>query len=108
MFLVFAVAVLTRLLGFLAVVLATSGVWLLFATFTFVFFRDPTPCVPTDHDAIVAPAHGLVDFVGSRCDLYLPSHFHVLARPGDRVTGGETVVARESAIRLAAKPGFAS
>lgn len=37
------------------------GVWLLFAAFTLYFFRDPDPRVPTASDAIVAPAHGLVD-----------------------------------------------
>lgn len=36
---------------------------LLFAGFACYFFRDPTPVVPTAADAIVAPAHGLVDVV---------------------------------------------
>ena len=48
---------------FAIVVLAGAGVWLLFAAFTLYFFRDPEPRVPTAPEAIVAPAHGLVDCV---------------------------------------------
>jgi phosphatidylserine decarboxylase len=36
---------------------------------------------------------GLIQF-GSRCDLYLPRSVQVTVRPGDRVVGGETVVAQ--------------
>jgi phosphatidylserine decarboxylase len=35
---------------------------------------------------------GLIQF-GSRCELYLPSKFQVLVKPGDKVVGGETVIA---------------
>jgi phosphatidylserine decarboxylase len=37
--------------------------WILFAIFTFYFFRDPTAKVPAAADAIVAPAHGKVDVI---------------------------------------------
>lgn len=43
---------------------------------------------------------GMIRF-GSRCDLYLPPQFPVLVKPGDRVTGGETIVAQLS--RLSAQ-----
>jgi phosphatidylserine decarboxylase len=40
-----------------------AGAWVLFSAVTFYFFRDPEPRVPTDSEAVVAPAHGLVDCV---------------------------------------------
>jgi phosphatidylserine decarboxylase len=40
---------------------------------------------------------GLVQY-GSRCDLYLPLSAHLVVRPGDKVVGGETVVARRAEI----------
>jgi len=43
--------------------LALGALWLLFAAFTLCFFRDPTPTVPQDAGAIVAPAHGRVDLI---------------------------------------------
>jgi phosphatidylserine decarboxylase len=58
------------------VALAVAGVWILFSIFTLLFFRDPDPRVPTDREAVAAPAHGLVDcveetteleFLGSAC-----------------------------------------
>jgi phosphatidylserine decarboxylase len=45
------------------VALALAGGWILFSVFTLYFFRDPEPRVPTAPDAVVAPAHGLVDCV---------------------------------------------
>jgi phosphatidylserine decarboxylase len=51
-------------------------VWLFFAIFTLYFFRDPTPRVPADKNAILSPAHGKVDvmdtiterkFMGGEC-----------------------------------------
>jgi hypothetical protein len=45
-------------------VVAASG-WVLFAGFVLYFFRDPTPVVPQAREAIVSPAHGLVDLVRS-------------------------------------------
>lgn len=50
--------------------------WLLFAVFTFNFFRDPVARVPAGKGLIVSPAHGTVDvvdetteaeFMGGRC-----------------------------------------
>jgi phosphatidylserine decarboxylase len=43
---------------------------------------------------------GMIHF-GSRCDLYLPLSTQVTIKPGDRVVGGETVVARR-------QPGFST
>ncbi len=37
--------------------------WLLFALFTFYFFRDPTAKVPPGKNIVVAPAHGTIDFI---------------------------------------------
>jgi phosphatidylserine decarboxylase len=37
--------------------------WVLFALFTFYFFRDPDPVAPSDPKAVVAPAHGTVDVI---------------------------------------------
>ena len=48
----------------------------LFTGFTFYFFRDPDPMVPTGKDLVVAPGHGKVDvidtttepdFIGGEC-----------------------------------------
>lgn len=39
------------------------GLWLLFALFTFYFFRDPNPMVPTGANLVIAPGHGKVDAV---------------------------------------------
>jgi phosphatidylserine decarboxylase len=44
---------------------------------------------------------GLIQY-GSRCDLYLPLSAQVSVKPGDKVVGGETVVARRTA---ACSPG---
>jgi phosphatidylserine decarboxylase len=43
---------------------ALVGLWLLFAIFTFNFFRDPEARVPAGQGLILAPAHGTVDVVG--------------------------------------------
>jgi phosphatidylserine decarboxylase len=51
---------------------ALLGVWLLFAAFTFYFFRDPDPRVPGDADAIVAPGHGKVDLVDEMTESEFP------------------------------------
>jgi phosphatidylserine decarboxylase len=62
--------------SFSFVALAAVGGWILFAMFTHYFFRDPDPRVPEAPQAVVAPAHGLVDcveestemeFVGGAC-----------------------------------------
>ncbi|KAB2650365.1 MAG: phosphatidylserine decarboxylase family protein [Verrucomicrobia bacterium] len=73
------------LVGFLAskfggFILGLSGLlavlWLLFAIFTFNFFRDPDATVPPGKKLVLAPAHGTVDlideteeleFMGGKC-----------------------------------------
>jgi phosphatidylserine decarboxylase len=40
-----------------------AGLWVLFALFTFYFFRDPEPMVPTGVNLVIAPGHGKVDAV---------------------------------------------
>lgn len=37
--------------------------WILFALFTFYFFRDPNPMTPTGADLVISPAHGKVDVI---------------------------------------------
>src|SRR5262249_18050171 len=39
------------------------AVWVVFALFTFYFFRDPEPILLSDPKAIVSPAHGTVDVI---------------------------------------------
>lgn len=39
-------------------------------------------------------AFGLIKF-GSRVDLYLPSHIQILVQPGQKVTGGQTILAEK-------------
>jgi phosphatidylserine decarboxylase len=73
-----AAAFLGKVIG--SVVLEFSGVllalWALFALFTFYFFRDPDPMVPTGKNLVIAPGHGKVDaidttiepdFMGGEC-----------------------------------------
>jgi phosphatidylserine decarboxylase len=50
--------------------LATTlvALWVLFALFTFYFFRDPDPIQPSDPKAIVSPAHGTVDVIDETTD----------------------------------------
>jgi len=52
------------------------GLWILFALFTFYFFRDPDPMTPTSANLVIAPGHGKVDaidtttepdFIGGEC-----------------------------------------
>jgi phosphatidylserine decarboxylase len=52
------------------------GLWVLFALFTFYFFRDPDPMTPTGKNLVIAPGHGKVDaidtttepdFMGGEC-----------------------------------------
>jgi phosphatidylserine decarboxylase len=37
--------------------------WIIFAGFTFYFFRDPNPRVPAQPNIVLSPAHGKVDIV---------------------------------------------
>jgi phosphatidylserine decarboxylase len=39
------------------------ALWVLFTAFTFYFFRDPNPMVPTGPDLVIAPGHGKVDVI---------------------------------------------
>lgn len=39
------------------------GLWVLFTGFTFYFFRDPDPMVPTGPNLVIAPGHGKVDII---------------------------------------------
>jgi phosphatidylserine decarboxylase len=41
------------------------GLWVVFTIFTFYFFRDPDPMVPTGPKLVIAPGHGKVDVVGT-------------------------------------------
>jgi phosphatidylserine decarboxylase len=56
---------LAKFLGGVAAFLATvlCGVWVLFALFTFYFFRDPNAKTPDGPGLIVCPGHGKVDAV---------------------------------------------
>ena len=42
---------------------ALVGLWVLFTLFTFYFFRDPDPMVPTGPNLVIAPGHGKVDMI---------------------------------------------
>ena len=55
---------------------ALFGLWIIFALFTFYFFRDPDPMTPTGANLVIAPGHGKVDaidtttepdFMGGEC-----------------------------------------
>jgi phosphatidylserine decarboxylase len=55
---------------------ALFGLWIVFALFTFYFFRDPDPMTPTGANLVIAPGHGKVDaidtttetdFMGGEC-----------------------------------------
>ena len=39
------------------------GLWGLFIVFTFYFFRDPDPLVPTGPNLVISPGHGKVDVI---------------------------------------------
>lgn len=66
-----------RIGGFIIGLSSTLGVlWVLFAIFTFNFFRDPDARVPEGKKLVLAPAHGTVDvvdettepeFMGGKC-----------------------------------------
>ena len=63
----------TFILGFSSVLF---GLWIIFALFTFYFFRDPDPMTPTGANLVISPGHGKVDaidtttepdFMGGEC-----------------------------------------
>jgi phosphatidylserine decarboxylase len=73
-----AMAWLGKIIG--SFIIAISGgllvIWALFVIFTFYFFRDPDPVVPTGKNLVLAPGHGKVDtidttveneFMGGEC-----------------------------------------
>ena len=73
-----AVAFVAKFIG--SMVIGLAGVlflvWALFVLFTFYFFRDPDPAVPTGKNLVLAPGHGKVDtidtttepeFLGGEC-----------------------------------------
>jgi phosphatidylserine decarboxylase len=41
------------------------ALWTLLAVFTFYFFRDPDPMMPTGSNLVIAPGHGKVDAIGT-------------------------------------------
>ena len=49
-----------KIVEFYGVLLA---LWVLFALFTFYFFRDPNPLTPTGKNLVISPAHGKVDVI---------------------------------------------
>jgi phosphatidylserine decarboxylase len=48
--------------------LVAGGIWLLFALFTFYFFRDPTANTPQGAGLVVSPGHGKVDVIEQLTD----------------------------------------
>jgi phosphatidylserine decarboxylase len=73
-----AIAFLTRFIGTLVLEITWGlvALWGLFAVFTFYFFRDPDPLVPSGKNLVIAPGHGKVDaidtttepdFMGGEC-----------------------------------------
>ena len=60
-----AVALLAKIIGafVLEMVWVLLALWGLFTVFTFYFFRDPDPLVPTGPNLIVSPGHGKVDVI---------------------------------------------
>jgi phosphatidylserine decarboxylase len=63
--LLIAGGVIAALLGSFIIAAATTLliVWIAFAAFCLLFFRDPDPQVPADSKAIVSPAHGKIDLI---------------------------------------------
>lgn len=60
------VAFLGKIIGTLALNYLTwvlISLWVLFVGFTFYFFRDPDPLVPTGPNLVVSPGHGKVDVI---------------------------------------------
>ncbi len=73
-----AMAFLGKVIGtfVLGIAGALAGLWVLFTLFTFYFFRDPDPQVPSGKNLVIAPGHGKVDaidtttepdFMGGEC-----------------------------------------
>jgi len=56
----------TFILAYLMWVLIS--LWVLFAGFTFYFFRDPDPLTPTGKNLVVSPGHGKVDVIDTTAE----------------------------------------
>ncbi len=50
------------------------ALWALFTVFTFYFFRDPDPMVPTGPNLVISPGHGKVDVIDTTTE---PDHLGV-------------------------------
>lgn len=62
----FAAAVIGKYVGTFILQYLTGALvvlWALLAGFTFYFFRDPDPMVPTAKNLVIAPGHGKVDVI---------------------------------------------
>jgi phosphatidylserine decarboxylase len=57
-----------------------------------VLARRIVPFVKVGDELARGERVGLIQF-GSRCDLYLPLRYQIKIKPGDKVAGGETIVA---------------
>lgn len=62
-----AVAFIAKFIGSIVIGMAggLAALWVLFVLFTFYFFRDPEPAVPTGKNLVLAPGHGKVDTIDS-------------------------------------------
>jgi phosphatidylserine decarboxylase len=54
------------------VALGLAGLWVLFAIFTFYFFRDPNAKTPDGSGLVVSPGHGKVDAVNQLAESQFP------------------------------------
>jgi len=68
-----AVAFLAKIIGafVLEMVWGLIALWGLFTVFTFYFFRDPDPLVPTGPNLVISPGHGKVDVIDTTTE---PDH----------------------------------
>jgi len=57
-----------------------------------VLARRIVPFVKAGDELARGERVSLIQF-GSRCDLYLPLQYHIKIKPGDKVAGGETIMA---------------
>ena len=60
----FVVSVVGTIVGVIAVPVLVV-LWIIFALFTFYFFRDPTARPPAEASLVVSPGHGKVDAIGA-------------------------------------------
>jgi phosphatidylserine decarboxylase len=60
-----------------------------------VLARRIVPFLEPGEEVARGDRMSLIQF-GSRCDLYLPLHYQVRVKLGDKVVGGETVMAAKS------------